>query len=186
MPETRQMHLIRDGRLQADDSRRFVPATDAAAQGPALPPDEPGWIVPLATWTAAVPVLRERHHPVAILLGPADDPASLAESGTPRIDPRGIAWIGVDFPHYTDGRGFSIAQLLRTHHGWTGELRATGDVLIDTVHYLARCGFNSFLVKPEHDAAKALQALHSFSVHYQRGYAAPAATAASSADAPKA
>lgn len=174
------MQLIRAGRLQADDSRRFVPAPDATPEAPDLPPDEPGWIVPLPTWTAAAPVLRARRHPAAILLGPADDPAVLAEAGTPRIDPRGIAWIAVDFPHYTDGRGFSIAQLLRTHHGWTGELRAVGDVLIDTVHYLARCGFDSFLVKPEHNAAKALQALHSFSVHYQRGYTTPAAAVTAS------
>lgn len=52
--------------------------------------------------------------------------------------------IAIEFPAFTDGRGLSLAVLLRTRYGFTGELRAVGDINADLLHYLARCGFNSF------------------------------------------
>jgi uncharacterized protein (DUF934 family) len=52
--------------------------------------------------------------------------------------------IAIDFPAFTDGRGLSLAVLLRTRYGFTGELRAVGDINADLLHYLARCGFDSF------------------------------------------
>ena len=51
--------------------------------------------------------------------------------------------IAIRFPAFHDGRGLSLAVLLRTRSGYTGELRATGDVRPDLVHYLVRCGFDS-------------------------------------------
>lgn len=165
-------HLIRNGRLEADSARPFVPDPEVAADGQ-VPTDEPGWIVPLATWKASRATLRRHRHPVAVLLGPDADLRDLLEAdGT--LDPAGIAFIAVDFPVYTDGRGYSLAQLLRTRYHWTGELRAVGDVMIDTIHYQARVGFDSFLVKPGHDPRKALDAFKTFTVHYQKTYRAPA------------
>ncbi|MGD9812112.1 MAG: DUF934 domain-containing protein [Sphingobium sp.] len=58
-----------------------------------------------------------------------------------------IALVEVNFPAYTDGRGYSAARILR-EAGYTGELRAVGDVLVDQVAYMRRCGFDSF--KPDH------------------------------------
>lgn len=55
--------------------------------------------------------------------------------------------IAVDFPSFSDGRGLSLAVLLRSRHGFAGELRAVGDINVDLLHYLARCGFNSFELK---------------------------------------
>lgn len=176
---TPMKNLIRYGQLETNTTQRYVPAEDgdagAVPAAAALPPDEPDWLVALPTWLAAATALRARRHPVGVLLEPDADPAQLVEEGTRTIDPTGIAYIAVDFPLYTDGRGYSIAQLLRTHYGWEGELRAVGDILIDTIHYQARCGFDSFVVKPGHDPEKALKALAAFSVHYQHGYAEPAA-----------
>ena len=54
--------------------------------------------------------------------------------------------IAIDFPAFTDGRGLSLAVLLRTRHGFAGELRALGDINPDLLHYLTRCGFNSIEV----------------------------------------
>lgn len=51
--------------------------------------------------------------------------------------------VEVNFPAFGDGRGFSSAQILR-EAGYTGELRATGDVLVDQFVFLRRCGFDSF------------------------------------------
>jgi len=169
MPDTAP-HLIRDGRLQADDWRVYTPAEDAPDAPPA---DEPGWIVPLATWKAAAATLRARRHPVGVLVPPNADLADLAGPDD-TLETTGIALIAIDFPAYTDGRGYSLAQLLRNRYGYQGELRAVGDVMIDTIHYQARVGFDSFLVKPGHDPQQALTALRSFSVHYQKAYLVPA------------
>lgn len=54
--------------------------------------------------------------------------------------------IAIDFPVFHDGRGLSLAVLLRTRHAFTGELRAVGDVHPELIHYLRRCGFDSFLL----------------------------------------
>lgn len=163
--------LIRHGRLQANDARVFAPEPDAEP-GAQLPADEPGWIVPLPVWAAARDTLRQRQHPVAVLLGPAAKLDELVDDQG-RVDPSSLAFIAIDFPIYTDGRGYSLAQLLRTRHGWQGELRALGDVMIDTIHYQARVGFDSFLVKEGHDPHKALAAFKTFTVHYQQTYPKP-------------
>ena len=170
MSHTETAHLIRDGALSFDESRVFAPdATDAPDRS--LPPDEPGWIVPLSTWLARTDALRSRGHPVAVLIAPDDDPWTLRDPDSESFDDRAIDFIAVDFPAFTDGRGYSHAQVIRNHLGYQRELRAVGDVLIDTIFYMARCGFDSFAVKAEHDPHAALAALHSFSQRYQRGYA---------------
>tara|TARA_R110001606_G_scaffold59990_3_gene141797 strand:- start:129 stop:554 length:426 start_codon:yes stop_codon:yes gene_type:complete len=53
-----------------------------------------------------------------------------------------LSLIEVDFPVFGDGRGYSAAQILR-ESGYTGELRASGDVLLDQVAYMRRCGFDA-------------------------------------------
>lgn len=54
--------------------------------------------------------------------------------------------IAIDFPVFHDGRGLSLAVLLRSRFGYSGELRAIGDVHPELLHYLRRCGFDSFLL----------------------------------------
>jgi len=62
-----------------------------------------------------------------------------------RLDPvlDRIRLIEVDFPKFRDGRGFSSARILR-EMGYSGEIKATGDVLVDLVYFMRRCGFDSF------------------------------------------
>lgn len=78
-----------------------------------------------------------------------------------------IALVEVSFPAYTDGRGYSAARILR-EAGYTGELRAIGDVLVDQIAFMRRCGFDSF--KPEHplDDADVEAALTRFGDVYQK------------------
>ncbi|MBU4610228.1 DUF934 domain-containing protein [Achromobacter sp. GG226] len=160
--------VVQAERILADDWQRFVPADS----GDALPAAGTKWLVPVATWLAHDAALRARGEPVGILIAPADDVMTLEG----RLD--GVSVVAVDFPAFADGRGFSSGRLLRTRLGWTGELRAVGDVLIDTVFYLSRCGFDSFAVKPGHDPALAQQQLQAFSVNYQPNYRQPAGEAA--------
>ncbi|WP_339824095.1 DUF934 domain-containing protein [uncultured Parasphingorhabdus sp.] len=54
-----------------------------------------------------------------------------------------LSLIEVDFPTFGDGRGYSAAQILR-ESGYTGELRASGDVLLDQISHMRRCGFDAF------------------------------------------
>ena len=54
--------------------------------------------------------------------------------------------VALKFDKFADGRAFSYAELLRERHGFNGELRATGDVLLDEIALMQRCGFTSFEV----------------------------------------
>ena len=54
-----------------------------------------------------------------------------------------VKLVEVDFPKFRDGRGFSTARVLR-EAGYDGEIKATGDVLVDLVFFMRRCGFDSF------------------------------------------
>ncbi|MEJ2681896.1 MAG: DUF934 domain-containing protein [Gammaproteobacteria bacterium] len=74
--------------------------------------------------------------------------------------------IAIDFPIFTDGRGYSLARQWR-EAGFRGELRAIGDILPDQIFYLARCGFDTFALKDGQSPEIALAALHTFSTSYQ-------------------
>ena len=73
----------------------------------------------------------------AVRIEPGDDARALL----PHLD--GLRLIEVNFPAFTDGRGYSSARILR-EAGYTGELRAVGDVLVDQVGLMRRCGFDAF------------------------------------------
>ncbi len=94
-------------------------------------------------------------------LAPDDDPRQLA----PWLGR--LALVAVQFPKFTDGRGYSIATLLRTRLGWRGELRAIGDVLQDQLFALRRVGFDSFALRADRDPQAALVAFGSFTLSYQ-------------------
>ena len=110
---------------------------------------------------------------LGVLIKPADDVARL-EPYLYRLE-----LIAVVFPAFNDGRGFSHASLLRERLGYTNELRAVGDVLIDQVPLMLRCGFDSFAVSNE-TALRRLSEnrLPGIAVHYQ-----PTARAAKTGEA---
>lgn len=73
----------------------------------------------------------------AVRIEPGDDARALL----PHLDR--LTLVEVAFPAFRDGRGYSSARILR-EAGYTGELRAAGDVLVDQVPFMKRCGFTSF------------------------------------------
>lgn len=77
---------------------------------------------------------------LGVLINPADDVRRL-EGHLDRI-----ALVAVAFPAFNDGRAFSHASLLRSRLNFTGEVRAVGDVLIDQIPLMLRCGIDSFAV----------------------------------------
>ena len=81
--------------------------------------------------------------------------------------------IAIDFPAFTDGRGLSLAVLLRTRLNYTGELHATGAIHEDILHYLVRCGFDWLALPEGRDATTALEIVSPYSLHYQHSVRAP-------------
>ncbi len=77
-----------------------------------------------------------------------------------------LALIEVSFPSYRDGRGYSAAAILR-EAGYRGELRAQGDVLVDQLPHMRRCGFDSFAPEAEVDADTLARSLARYRNHYQ-------------------
>lgn len=77
-----------------------------------------------------------------------------------------IQLVVINFPVFTDGRGFSYARDLR-EHGYRGELRAGGHFIRDQLTYLRRCGFDAFQMSDESGLEAALASLGDFSEHYQ-------------------
>ena len=130
--------LIKNKRIAPDNWQLLKRAADGAQLGksPELPVTG-DWIVPLAIWTEQRAQLSQRSGRNGVLLENTEDPSVLAN------DFDQLALIAVRFPKFTDGRGYSIARLLR-RLGWKGELRAVGDVLRDQLFYLQRVGFNAF------------------------------------------
>jgi uncharacterized protein (DUF934 family) len=78
-----------------------------------------------------------------------------------------LALIALHFPKFRDGRAYSQARQLRETFGFSGTLRATGDVLRDQFNFLARAGFDSFDVKKPADAAAFVKSIERYSVFYQ-------------------
>jgi len=78
-----------------------------------------------------------------------------------------FALIAINFPSFMDGRGFSVARLLRERYQFTGELRATGGVIRDQLCYLQRCGFSSFDLADDIDVAAAAESLKDLTEAYQ-------------------
>lgn len=77
-----------------------------------------------------------------------------------------VQLVEVDFPRFRDGRGFSTARMLR-EAGYVGEIKATGDVLVDLVFFMQRCGFDSFAPDKPLDPDDVTSALSRWDEVYQ-------------------
>ena len=145
-------------RLEGDAARWLAVAEDGFV------PDFPGdadLIVPVAVLKRRSDELFERQGRTGVLLETQDDPWNIA------AHLERLSLIAIRFAKFSDGRGYSIARLLRERYGYRGELRATGDVLRDQLLFLKRCGFDSFELRDDQDVADALAAFCELSVTYQ-------------------
>ena len=121
--------------------------------------------VSLARWLAEHASLAARAASgggrVGVRLAPSDDVARLA----PHLP--ALPLVAIEFPKFTDGRGYTQARLVRERHGYAGEVRAIGYVLRDQLYYLHRCGFDAFELHPGKSLTEALAAFDDFTVTYQ-------------------
>ena len=145
-----------------EDVWTLLPAGTGVAQVPPVGPV----IVPWSLWQAAREALQARGS-VGVWLAPTDDPDALA------ADVDALPLIAIEFPKFGDGRGFSSARLLRDLYGFEGELRAFGDVFRDQLFYMAECGFDAFVVRPDLDPEKEVAGLAVFDRTYARSTRTP-------------
>ncbi|WP_026606555.1 DUF934 domain-containing protein [Methylocapsa acidiphila] len=127
------MALFKNDGFIADEWRALAEDEDIPLDGKVM--------VSLAQWRAGRERWRAANFPIGLRL----------EAGAPvqdiAPDLARFTLISIDFPKFSDGRGFSMARLIRRTEGFAGELRAVGDVLFDQLQHMARCGFDAFEIK---------------------------------------
>jgi uncharacterized protein (DUF934 family) len=120
-------------------------------------PAEGAIVVSLKRWLFEREALDARRSPVGVAVDAGIDvQAHLADLADRPL-------LALSFAKFADGRPFSYARILRDRLGFRGELRATGDVLIDEIPFMLRCGFTSFEVTN----APTLNALRAGPIYYQ-------------------
>ena len=154
-------NIIKNKAVVADDWIVLRPAAEDASDAVAVP--EGKVIVPLKVWQAQRAVLEKRAE-LGVWFASSERPEELKD------DLGRFKVIAVDFPKFVDGRGYSIAYNLRTRLGYTGELRALGDVLRDQLFYMQRVGFNAFAVREDKNIHDALKGLTDFSEVYSNSW----------------
>lgn len=124
------MSLWKDGRFQTDPWRHIEEGEDVPPSGRI--------ILPLDWWQSQRAIFDQSQAAVGVRLAPGEDVQAL------RHDQSRIALIALQFPSFADGRAFSMAAALRDRLGYRGILRARGDILIDQMEMMLRCGFDEF------------------------------------------
>ena len=145
--------LIKNNDLVRDE---FVYVPD----GEPIAPDG-SVIVHLEPWQAERETLLKRGAPVGVRLKSDQSPESIVD------DLHHLAVVALEFPAFRDGRAYSYARMLRERYGYTGEVRAVGDVLMEQIHFMLRTGFDAFEIDADDPLGDFRAALADFSVWYQ-------------------
>ncbi|MDP1025877.1 DUF934 domain-containing protein [Sphingomonas sp. KR1UV-12] len=119
--------------------------------------DDPAHDEPAVTLDA---FLAEQTNATAVRLEAGEDARALL----PHLDR--LALVEVSFPTFRDGRSYSAGRILR-EAGYSGELRAQGDVLVDQLPLMRRCGFDSFAPQAEIDGDALRRSLERYDYRYQ-------------------
>jgi uncharacterized protein (DUF934 family) len=148
--------ITSDGRIR-QDNWIIVPRP---AEGESLDvPGEPA-LIPADLWLAGKEHYQGRDD-IGVWLDSHEEPEMLAGVVNE------LPVVAVNFPKFSDGRGYSIARLLRERLHYRNELRAVGDVLLDQLQFMKRCGFDSFVLRADKDINKAARCLNFFTQGYQ-------------------
>ena len=146
-----------DGSLRSDNWA--VIARPEAGESLAIPEGQPS-LIPVDLWLEGYEQYAGRED-IGVWFDSHHEPELLADKANQ------LPVIAVNFPRFVDGRGYSIGRLLRERYGYSGELRAIGDVLLDQLQFMKRCGFDAFVLRADKDATKAARCLNFFSQTYQ-------------------
>lgn len=147
------MQIIKDGCIVADDWRHLADDEAAPAGG--------RYTVSFQRWQTEKQALVADAKELGIRLRGDDLLEMLAD------DLSSFALIVIEFPAMADGRGFSLARLLRDRFGYQGEIRARGEFIRDQMFFLGRVGVNAFECGEVQTLESLLPALSEFTVRYQ-------------------
>lgn len=151
-------HLIKNGQVIEDTWQVVVPAPE----GQAVTIPSGNVLVPFSLWQTEKESLKKCAQALGLWLEPADDVSVIAD------DLAQFEVIAIHFPKFSDGRGYSNARLLRERYGFTGEIRAVGDVLHDQLYFMKRVGFDAFALLGHKNVELALNgAFKTFDTPYQ-------------------
>ena len=149
------MRVIKNNQI-IDDEWQRQPEMDLAQELP-----DGKVIMPYSYWQANRDKLISANRKYAVSINGDVETEEVAK------DIQYFELIALEFPVFTDGRSYSHARLLRDRYGYTGELRAVGDVLRDQLFFMQRCGIDSYQVREDKNIEDALKAFTEFSVKYQ-------------------
>ena len=147
------MALIRDNAVIDDPFTDATGRETVPASGPVL--------VDFEQWRAHREELLRRDVPVGVKLR-SDQPPELIAADLPFL-----AMVALEFPVFRDGRAYSYARLLRERYGFSGEIRAVGDVLLEQLHFMERTGFDAFELQSDDPLGDLEIASADFDVWYQ-------------------
>jgi len=147
------MALLKGGEIVEDP---FTQVGDEEA-----PPEKGAVIVGLDQWRENRKALVGRGEPLGVRLHSDQSPSEI------RADLEHFAVVALEFPAFKDGRAYSYARLLRERYGYTGEIRAVGDVLCNQLQFMLRCGFDAFDVADGESLEELRAACDEFHVFYQ-------------------
>ena len=148
--------ITSDGSIRQDD---WV-VVPRPADGESLDVPEQPALIPADLWLAGKEHFEDRDD-IGVWLDSHDEPEILAGVVNE------LPVIAVNFPKFSDGRGYSIARLLRERLSYRNELRAVGDVLLDQLQFMKRCGFETYVLRADKDINKAARCLNFFTQGYQ-------------------
>ncbi len=154
------MPLLKDGRIVEDHWQFIGDDDDIPVQGDI--------VVSFERLKNSIEILVMRKGYLGVRLDNDADAHDLA----PYIN--NLALIALEFPAFTDGRAYSQARLITTQLNFTGELRATGNVLADQGVFMSRCGFDAFEIDEHQPPHLWLSLANAMSLAYQKGYRARA------------
>ena len=148
------MHqYLKDG-VVTDNSWQLV-----AADSETLPSGD--ILVPVAFWKENQQLLENHSGSVGVWIDSHQEIEEFAATIAK------LPVVAINFPKFVDGRGFSLARLLRERYGYIGEIRAIGHFIRDQLFLMQRCGFNAFQFDSDIDLAAASESLTDFSDSYQ-------------------
>ena len=147
------MKIIKDKKILEDSWQLLFEVESSLPDGDVM--------LPFAYWKEHQSDLEAHSGQVTVFLNGADE----LDDVVPHIQQ--FELIGLQFPAFADGRSYSHARLLRDRYGFSGELRALGDVLRDQLFYMLRCGIDSFALREDKDFEDVMVAFDEFSVTYQ-------------------
>lgn len=148
--------ITSDGSIR-QDNWTIVPRP---AEGESLDVPQPYSLIPADLWLAGKEHFEDRDD-IGVWLDSHEEPEMLAGVVNE------LPVIAVNFPKFSDGRGYSIARLLRERLNYRNELRAVGDVLLDQLQFMKRCGFDTYVLRADKDINKAARCLNFFTQGYQ-------------------